>query len=303
MTDSTEPRVVISVLNWNQREETIECIEALRTQTNYPNVDIVVVDNGSEDGSVTAIRQAFPEVRLIENETNRGFGPAHNQVMESRDANYYVLFNNDADPEEGWLTPLVEYAEANPDVGVQGPELRFPDGSVHSGGFFGPFGGERRIVDQGETVDVEDVDWVSGAVFFISNDVVTEVGTLDEIFAPIYFEEVDYCWRVGADGYRVVYNPNGIVTHDGSAGDESERVMFLMRKHEILFKAINYPARWLPCMAVDELRSFAGALFAPDRGDRIVQYARAYASLVREAPEIWQKRSERRRRHRTSDIE
>lgn len=293
MTHSEKPTVVLSVLNWNQREMTLNCISQLRERTDYPNVKIAVVDNGSDDGSVSAIKESFPDISLLSNETNRGFGPAHNQVLEKFDADYYVLFNNDAEPEQGWLTPLVKHAEENPDVGVQGPELRFPDGRVHSGGFFGPQGGYRRLVEEGEITEPMDVDWVSGAVFFVSDDIVTEVGTLDEIFAPIYFEEVDYCWRAGEHGYRVIYNPNGTVVHDGSEEEESDRVIFLMRKHEIIFKLLNYPSRWLPGLLVDEARSFAGAFFAPDRNRRILQYLRAYVSVLADADIICRTRSER----------
>lgn len=293
-TSPKSPHVTISVLNWNQREMTLACIERLREQTRYPNMDIAVVDNGSEDGSVSAIRDRFPDVDLIENDTNRGFGPANNQVLEGFDSDYYVLFNNDAEPEEGWLTPLVEYAEENPDVGVQGPELRFPNGRVHSGGFFGPFGGYRRLVEMGEITTPEDVDWVGGAVFFVRQEVVDEVGTLDEIFAPIYFEEVDYCWRVADSGYRVVFNPEGAVTHDGSDQDESDNVVFLLKKHELLFKLLNYPLYWFPSLFIDELRSFIGAFLTSDRRRRVYQYLRAYLAVVSDVSEIVHTRTERR---------
>ena len=275
---------------------TLECLRKLHDRTTYPNVNIAVVDNGSTDGSAAAIRNDFPEVELIENETNRGFGPAHNQVLEGFDADHYVLFNNDAVPEEGWLTPLVEFAEANPTVGVQGPELTFPDGHVHSGGFFGPFGGYRRLVDRDEITTVEDVNWVSGAVFFLTDAVLDEVGALDEIFAPIYFEEVDYCWRVGEHGYRVVYNPNGTVGHDGgeNAEAESDHVVYLMRKHEIVFRLLNYPTHWLPALFADELLTFLGAFRASDRERRVKQYLRAYAGIVRDANEILRGRIERK---------
>lgn len=292
--DDTEPAVVISVLNWNQRDMTLDCIETLRERTLYPNVDIVVVDNGSDDGSVAAINEEFPGVSLIENETNRGFGPAHNQVLEGFDADYYVLFNNDAVPKEGWLRPLVEFAAEHPDVGVQGPELRFPSGRIHSGGFFGPLGGHRRLVDEGEITTAQDVDWVSGAVFFLSRDIVEDVGTLDEIFAPIYFEEVDYCWRAGEHGYRVVYNPNSVVVHDGEEDEgASDRLIFLMRKHELVFRLLNYPLHWLPFLFIDEVRIFAGAVLASDRTRRVKQYLRAYLSLLSDGDEVLKTRIER----------
>lgn len=299
MAESPEASVIISVLNWNEKEMTIDCIDSIRERTDYPDYQIVVVDNGSDDGSVAAFNERYPDLDIIENETNRGFGPAHNQVLESYSADYFVLFNNDAIPKLGWLTPLVETAKANPDIGIQGPELRFPDGTVHSGGFFGPLGGERRIVDQGEISELSEVDWVSGAVFFISDQVVQDVGTLDEIFAPIYFEEVDYCWQANDYGYRVIYNPRSVVSHDGEEkedDEESDRVIELMRQHAVTFRALNYPIHWLPGLVVNELTSFAGAIKSSDRSRLVKLYLRAYRGFVGDLPAIVNKRKRRKKR-------
>jgi GT2 family glycosyltransferase len=285
----------VSVLNWNEREMTLDCLETLTERTEYENFQIVVVDNGSTDGSVSAFRDSFPDVEIVENETNRGFGPAHNQVLTGYDADYYVLFNNDAEATDGWLGPLVDYAEANPEVGVIGPRIEFPDGRAHTGGSFGPFGGDRRLLNPTERISgPDDVNWVSGAVFCMTSDVIADIGTMDEIFAPIYFEEVDFCWRAIHSGYRVVFHPGSTVRHDGSSdGDDSERLIHLMRKHGLTFRLINYPARWLPAVVFEEAKEFAFGLTTSDRVRRTKQFARAYRDLWRERSEILEKRSER----------
>jgi len=159
------PRVVVSVLNWNEREMTLDCLSRLTERTGYDNMQIVVVDNGSDDGSISAIRDSFPDIELIENEENRGFGPAHNQVLTGYDADYYVLFNNDAEATDGWLTPLIDYAEEHSNVAVIGPRIKFPDGRAHTGGSSGRSVGIVVYWIQTSESGPDDVDWVSGAVF------------------------------------------------------------------------------------------------------------------------------------------
>jgi N-acetylglucosaminyl-diphospho-decaprenol L-rhamnosyltransferase len=187
---------------------------------------VLVVDNGSSDGSVDLVRDRFPGVLLIANASNRGFSAANNQGVEQARGRYLLLLNSDAEVEPAALRALVAYADEHPPAGVIGPKLLNPDGTLQpSGGRFptpmstaASLLGLNRLTGRpryGTRRDYDlpaEVDEVSGAAMLIRREVIDRIGGLDEGFAWGY-EDIDFCLRARRAGWRVHYVPSARVIH------------------------------------------------------------------------------------------
>lgn len=282
-----DPHVVISILNWNGRAILRECLDSLFAVTDYEAFDVVVVDNGSEDGSVDMVREQFPEVELIENDTNRGFSKGNNQVFEvalDRDGDYVLMLNNDTvitDPE--WLGTLVDIAESDPDLGVVGPTVREPDGSVHYAGRHFPlsehlFGEltERYAYNRHQRSDppegYEYVDDVVGAAYLIDAAVIETIGGLDEAYSPAYGEESDYSCRAWNAGFRVAHTDAAEVRHsrnESSAQLDPLYLDYVQVRNKTRLLLSNYPLRWVAAAVPGLVRIVAGFVLQADGSVRL----------------------------------
>jgi N-acetylglucosaminyl-diphospho-decaprenol L-rhamnosyltransferase len=216
----------VIVVNWNTCELLGACLRSVETARQDLAVDVLVVDNGSTDGSVELVRKSFPADELIANASNRGYAAANNQAIERARGRYLLLLNSDAEVETAALRTLVAYADDHPEAGVIGPKLLNPDGTLQpSGGRFptpastvASLLGLNRLTGQprygtGRDYSVPaEVDEVSGAAMLIRREVIDRVGGLDEGFAWGY-EDVDYCLRARRAGWRVHYVPDAHVMH------------------------------------------------------------------------------------------
>ena len=219
-----EPLVSAIIVSWNTRELLAAAVRSLLAAT--PQPEVIVVDNGSRDGSVAMVRREFPQVRLLVNEVNRGFAAANNQGMAAARGRYFLLLNSDAALRRGALRTMVAYAEAHPRVGVVGARLLFPDGRWQAEG--SPFPSLRdeflRMLglDRLWAVGVErgdrpyETDWVQGAAMLVRREVWEETGGFDESFF-MYGEEVEWCARIKAAGWSVVVVPQAEIIHHGGA--------------------------------------------------------------------------------------
>jgi N-acetylglucosaminyl-diphospho-decaprenol L-rhamnosyltransferase len=211
-----------------------------------PVLQVIVVDNGSTDGSVAMVRAEFPAVHLIANQDNRGFTAANNQGLSIARGRYVLLLNPDTEVVGDALSTLVAFADEHPDVGMVGPKLLNPDGSVQSSrrrlptpatAFFESTWLEhcapRRLLERYYVQDrpddvVQDVDWITGAAMLARREAIEEVGPLDEGFF-MYSEELDWCRRFGEAGWRVVYLPAAQIIHH--VGKSSEQVVAARHIH------------------------------------------------------------------------
>ncbi len=201
--------------------------------------EIIVVDNASGDGTVEAVREQYPEVRVIANRENRGFTGGNNQALAEAQGEYLFLLNPDTEPHPGSIAALHQYLAEHPQVGIVGPKLRFGDGSIQSSRrrfptlatlftestiiqqwFPGlPLFGRFYLVDQPDDVP-QQVDWLVGAAVFARRQVYDDIGGLDEGFF-MYSEELDWCKRAVDAGWQVAYTPAAeIIHHEGKSSEQ-----------------------------------------------------------------------------------
>lgn len=248
------PAIQIILLNWNGRDDTLACLESLR-QLDYPAYHVILADNGSSDGSVAAIREAFPEVEIIENGANLGFAEGNNRgiarALESN-AEFILLLNNDTVVDPGMLTALVQAAERMPRGGVYGPKIYFfdePNKLWYAGGYwdartlsFGEHGAGEE--DRGQFDTLAETDWVIGCAMFVRAEVFRAVGMLE----PSYFlnnEEIDFCSRVRRAGHPCVYVPHARMWHKISVsfgGEHSPMKEYFSARNRLLWAQRN--ATW-----------------------------------------------------------
>jgi GT2 family glycosyltransferase len=218
----------IILVNWKSLPLTAAALASVIEHTRGIAYEIVVVDNGSRDGSVEALRARFPSVTVIENPDNRGFSKANNQGLRVAAGRYVVLLNNDTLQIENALGNAVRYMDAHPDVGALGirhfnaDESRslqpscfaFPQPWRDIAGVLGVRSGEP--VDSGPVLTERDVDWICGSFLLVRRACLEEVGLLDERFF-IYDEDIDWCRRAWRLGWRIRFWPGTGMIHLGAA--------------------------------------------------------------------------------------
>lgn len=220
MNSMSASKVAIIILNWNQEEETSECLSSLR-KLDYKNYEVIVVDNGSADGSAERIKQKFSEIVLIKNRENLGFCGGNNvgikYALQDR-AQYILLLNNDTVVDADMIGKLVEVMEENPEIGAVGPKICFydrPNVIQSAGGKIDFRTGKAPPITQEDSASskrIKQVDYISGCALMIRKEIVWEIGLLDERFFN-YYEETDYCVRIRKLGYNIVYVSDAKLWH------------------------------------------------------------------------------------------
>lgn len=230
----------ICIVNWNTREDLARCLESIRENAGRLAYEVLVIDNGSSDGSPTLVRTRFPEVRLLANDTNRGFAAANNQGLRLARGRYVLLLNPDTEVHPRALERLVRFLDRRPDAGLVGCRIVNPDGSLqYSCRTFPTLGAilfrgtllgrlwpgnpyTREYLMQDWPHDMAwPVDWVSGACLAVRREVLEQVGLLDERFF-MYCEDMDLARRARDAGWQVYYFPEAVVTHAiGRSSDQN----------------------------------------------------------------------------------
>jgi GT2 family glycosyltransferase len=241
---SDEPLIYIIVLNWNGKEDTLTCLSSV-TAIKYPNFRIIVVDNGSSDGSVQAIRAGFPGLWVIETGENLGYAGGNNVGIRhalEHGANYVFLLNNDTRVAPDILERLLEAAYAIPDAGVLGAKIYYlsrPDAIWYVGAEWQHEQSKfaHRRSDNPALETVKDTDYVCGCAFFVPAPVFEKVGLLDETFFLTY-EETDWCYRARQAGFRILVATRAEVWHAVSAsfgGETSPLASYFMYRNRLLW--------------------------------------------------------------------
>jgi len=266
------PDVSIVIASWNTRDILRDCLVSIGRHAGELAIEVIVVDNASQDGSPDMVRREFPSVRLIANDLNRGFAGANNQGIEVAAGRYVLLLNSDALLLEGSLPEAVRFADANPQAGVIGCRLLNADRSLQPSCFEYPslsnlalvlsrlpvlFPHSRFLAKERMTWWPHDtarpVDCVVGAFMLARREAIEKVGGLDPAFF-MYAEEADWCRRMNQANWPVLFTPSASVVHLGGASSAPvEGAMFrqlqgstllFMRKH---YSRLYY---WLGCLLI-----------------------------------------------------
>lgn len=232
------PDVSVSLVNTNSRELLLACLESLRSAAG--DVEIVVLDNASEDGSAAAVRERFPAVQVIEQRHRAGFGANHNAVIRATTGRYVFVLNEDTTSENWGFEPMVAHLDANPRVAALAPRLVYPDGRPQASAWRFPSPGVAALgllslgragVVQSGGRETRDVDWAMAAALLLRREALDEVGVFDEGFF-IYSEETDLARRLRCAGWRTQYFPAVTVVHHESqfsAGIPERRINEMWR--------------------------------------------------------------------------
>ena len=223
-TPSCRPeRFAVVVLNWNGRDDTLACLESLRA-VEYPNWEVLVVDNGSEDESLEAIRTGYAEASVIEAGSNLGYAGGNNlgiRVALERGADYVLVLNNDTTVAPDVLRAFAQTAREHPDAAVLGAKIYLfddPQRLWYAGTRWNAMGAEfehigNRVLDNGDDfVRVCDTEYACGCAMLLRASAIRAVGLLDEEFF-LLFEETDWCFRAKAAGFRCLFAPAAKVWH------------------------------------------------------------------------------------------
>lgn len=221
-----------------------------------PEASIYVADNGSSDESCDVVRNEFPAVKLMVLDHNYGFAEGYNRALAQVDEEYDVLLNSDVEVTRGWLSPMTQFLDSNPEVAACQPKLLsfkqkdFFEYAGAAGGFIDKWGYtfcRGRIFntverDSGQYDDTTDVFWATGAALMIRNEVYKNNGGLDGRFFA-HMEEIDLCWRLRSRGYRIACVPQSHVYHVGGATlkKENPQKTYLNFRNNLLMIYKNAP--------------------------------------------------------------
>ncbi len=250
-------KVAVVILSWNGINYLRQFMPSVLMHTPAHLCDIIVADNMSSDGSVTYLKNHYPNVRVIENKRNGGYAGGYNDALKLVDAEYYVLLNQDIEVTSGWIERTIAVMDEDKNIVAAQPKLRAFDNKEYfeyagaSGGYLDTFAYpycRGRVFDtierdNGQYDDVVDIFWATGACLFIRSDAWREVGGLDEDFFA-HQEEIDLCWRLDSLGKRVVVVPSALVYHvgGGSLPQGNPRKTYLNFRNNLSMMFKNLPA-------------------------------------------------------------
>jgi GT2 family glycosyltransferase len=247
------PDLTVTICSWNTQADLRACLASLEAERTVLDFEVIVVDNASHDGSPDMVEREFPWVRLLRQSENLGFTGGHNLALAERAGRHAALLNSDTVVHPGALRTLLAAME-EPGVGIVGPKLLNPDGSLQFScrRFPNPVAAAFRntalgrwfpnnpyvrdyLMQEFDHTQRRDVDWISGAALFIRKEALDTVGGLDPgLF--MFCEDVDLCKRCWDAGWRVVYVPTAVVTHAIGRSTDQVADRMIVRFHRSMLR-------------------------------------------------------------------
>jgi hypothetical protein len=244
--------VSIIVVNWNTRALLLDCLKSIYDTTTCLDIEVIVVDNGSQDGSSKAVKDTFPQVKLIQNSENKGFARANNQALSIAAGRYVLLLNSDAVLTDGSLTGLVTFMDKTPDAGISACQYLNRDGSKqNSFDNFPTLATEllnksllkilfpkKYPSKKKEYYEPMEVDSTIGACMIVRKEAIKQVGMLDEDYF-FFMEETDWCFRMHEAEWKIYHLPHIKVYHlQGQSKEKSPSKAWIeyYRSSYIFFK-------------------------------------------------------------------
>jgi GT2 family glycosyltransferase len=254
-----QPIVAIVILNWNGKQFLEQFLPSVLAST-YSNKRVIMADNASTDDSVEYVQSHFPTVEILTSTQNYGFAKGYNYFLQQVQADYYVLLNSDVEVTPGWIEPVIELLQSNPDIAAAQPKLlswSIKDEFEYAGASGGwidalgyPFTRGRLFdvfeKDKGQYNDAAPVFWATGAALFIKASCYHEVNGFDDYFFA-HMEEIDLCWRLQRKGYRIYVCPQSTVYHvgGGTLPKGSERKVYFNFRNNLIMLYKNLPLQQL----------------------------------------------------------
>jgi GT2 family glycosyltransferase len=238
LSNPSPAQLSIIIVNWNTEELLRACLSSIRARGDRLSIEVIVVDNGSADGSCAMVQRDFPDVVLIANAQNRGFAAANNQAMAIAKGRYLLLLNSDTVVHDAVLERSVAYMDEHAEVGVMGCRVLNSDGTLQptcsqhpslvnlmlltSGLWKLPWPPifDRYQMRRWRRTEERDVEVVSGCYMLVRAAALREVGPLDESFF-FFGEETDWCRRFRNAGWKIRFAPVGEITHHGGGSSRS----------------------------------------------------------------------------------
>ncbi|MEO6594565.1 MAG: glycosyltransferase family 2 protein, partial [Planctomycetota bacterium] len=257
----SRPVLSVVVLSWNTKDLTLACLRALFAEQPRHAREVIVVDNGSHDGSADAIAAAWPQVRLLRNPDNRLYAAGNNQGAAAATGEFVCTLNSDTEVREGALDLLVEFLRANPVYGAVAPRLVDPDGSPQRAcqrfptlltalcfdswwGTFWPGSAlqARYLMRDFDHVHSRDVDQPPGACFVMRAAEWREFGGFDERLA-LFYNDVDLCKRLWQKGRRIRYEAAAeVMHHRGASTKNFAKMLVIWHKNRLAYYGKHYGA-------------------------------------------------------------
>jgi GT2 family glycosyltransferase len=217
------PLVISVILNTNHKDDTLECLESLKNNS-YPNQKVIVLDNHSTDGSTTAVREAYPDVHIVELDENLGYAGNNNvgiQAAMDQGADWIFVLNEDVILDSECIMKLMEGVEKDSRVGIAGPLVYHydePNVIQSAGGALGKYWESIHIgqneLDRGQFNMTRPVDWISGCAILVRRTAIEQAGLLDKNYF-IYWEETEWCIRASKAGWLIYHVPQAKLWHKG----------------------------------------------------------------------------------------
>ena len=286
------PAVTVVVVNWNRKELLRACLHSLMRQT-HPRFEVIVVDNASEDGSATFVKElvaSYPvPLRLIQNSSNRGFCAANNQAIGASRSELVALLNNDAEADPDWLSELARIILSDPKVGMAASKIvvwEDPKRIDKAGHLIYPDGQNRGRgsgqIDRGQFDRVEETLWPDGCAAMYRRAMLDEIGGFDEDFFA-YADDAELGLRGRIAGWICLYAPGAVVRHHRGAtlGLGSARRLTLIERNRVLLVVKLFPWNLLWLNGVYYLKRIVAGLLAAlrNRGE-IRRYSKPQAAMA-----------------------
>jgi hypothetical protein len=268
--------LTVCIVNWNARTDLQQALDSVLAADSALNIQIVVVDNASSDGSAEMVRERFPHITLIESPRNSGFAGGYNRAAREARGRHLLVLNPDTIVMPGALSTLVRYLDDNEAAGAAGPCLLNPDGSLQFScrRFPRPMAALFRntplaklaprnrftreyLMSDWDHETGREVDWLSGAAICIRREAWEQVGGFDEGFF-MYAEDIDWCLRAHQRGWRICYVPSARVVHAIGRSSDQRPVHMVIHFHRSMgrFYRKHYaprwplPLRWTPVLGI-----------------------------------------------------
>jgi GT2 family glycosyltransferase len=277
--------ITVSLVNTDNRALLLDCLASLDGAAGATALQTIVIDNASTDGSAAAVREAYPQVEVVERDRRHGFGANHNQAIARARGRHVLILNEDTVLHEGMLDSMCRFMDQNPEVGACGPRILNPDGSQQPSAFRFPTPGrvalttltlQRRGWIQSRVEHIARVDWVCGAAMLARLPALRAVGGFDEQLF-IYSEDPDLCLRMREAGYATAYFPYASLVHfeNATTGGVPERRIAQMERSRALYARKHHgPAgelavRGLTAATFATRAAVAQTLLSVPGGDRV----------------------------------